>query len=106
MGAVATAFLFTIGKSLIGWYMGASATASAYGATGALMVVLLWIYYSTQIFLLGAEFTRAWATMRRALKRQRAAAAPAPAPAPAEPRLGPFGVAGLASSLILLLRRR
>ncbi|MBX9698581.1 MAG: YihY/virulence factor BrkB family protein, partial [Acetobacteraceae bacterium] len=57
VGAVATAFLFTVGKSLIGWYIGSSAVASAYGATGSLLVVLLWIYYSAQIFLLGAEFT-------------------------------------------------
>ncbi|TGQ35702.1 YihY/virulence factor BrkB family protein [Mesorhizobium sp. M00.F.Ca.ET.216.01.1.1] len=60
VGAVVTAFLFTIGKSLIGWYIGASAIASSYGAAGALLVVLLWVYYSSEIFLLGAEFTRAY----------------------------------------------
>jgi membrane protein len=60
IGAVVTAFLFTIGKSLIGWYIGASAAASAYGAAGALLVVLLWVYYSSEIFLLGAEITRAY----------------------------------------------
>ena len=61
VGALVTALLFTIGKSLIGWYVGSSAFASSYGAAGALMVVLLWVYYSAQVFLLGAEFTRAWA---------------------------------------------
>lgn len=52
-----TALLFTVGKSLIGWYIGTSATASSYGAAGAL---LLWVYNSSEIFLLGAEFTRAY----------------------------------------------
>ncbi|MER9942759.1 YihY/virulence factor BrkB family protein [Mesorhizobium sp. M0092] len=60
LGAVVTGFLFTIGKSLIGWYIGTSAFASSYGAAGALLVVLLWVYYSAEIFLLGAEFTRAY----------------------------------------------
>ena len=58
IGAVATAVLFTIGKSLISSYIGSSAVASSFGAAGALMVLLLWVYYSAQIFLLGAEFTK------------------------------------------------
>jgi membrane protein len=61
IGATVTAFLFTIGKSLIGIYLGKSSFSSAYGAAGSLMVLLLWIYYSAQIFLLGAEFTRVFA---------------------------------------------
>jgi membrane protein len=68
VGAVVTAVLFTIGKAGIGWYIGSSAVASSYGAAGALIVVLLWIYYSTQIFLLGAEFTKIYAN-RRGSKR-------------------------------------
>ncbi|UPK37972.1 YihY/virulence factor BrkB family protein [Bradyrhizobium sp. 186] len=60
VGAIVTSFLFTAGKSLIGWYIGSSAVASAYGAAGALIVMLLWVYYSAQIFLLGAEFTKAY----------------------------------------------
>ncbi|MCB4824438.1 YihY/virulence factor BrkB family protein [Roseicella aerolata] len=64
VGAVVTAFLFTVGKSLIGWYIGSSTIASAYGAAGSLMVVLLWVYYSAQVFLLGAEFTKVWAGMK------------------------------------------
>jgi membrane protein len=64
-GGVVTALLFTGGKSLIGWYLGSSAVASSYGVAGGLIVLLLWVYYSTQIFLLGAEFTRAYASFRR-----------------------------------------
>jgi membrane protein len=58
-GAIITAALFTGGKSLIGWYLGEAAPGSTYGAAGALIVVLLWAYYSTQIFLFGAELTKA-----------------------------------------------
>ena len=53
--------LFTIGKSLIGWYIGSSAIASSYGAAGGLIVLLLWIYYSAQTFLFGAEITKVYA---------------------------------------------
>ncbi len=61
IGALATAFLFTIGKTAIGIYIGSSKVASSYGAAGALVIVLLWVYYSAQIFLFGAEFTKAFA---------------------------------------------
>lgn len=61
LGAITTAFLFTVGKLLISLYLGSSTIASSYGAAGSLIVVLLWIYYSTQIFLLGAEFTKVYA---------------------------------------------
>lgn len=57
VGAAVTALLFTIGKQLIGLYIGKSAVASSFGAAGPFVILLLWIYYSTQIFLLGAEFT-------------------------------------------------
>lgn len=60
-GALVTAALFTIGKILIGLYLSKSAFTSGYGAAGSLLILLLWIYYSAQIFLLGAEFTRAFA---------------------------------------------
>ena len=59
IGALITAVLFTIGKSLIGWYLGTTAASSGYGAAGALVLVLLWAYYCAQIFLFGAELTRA-----------------------------------------------
>jgi membrane protein len=61
IGATVTALLFTIGKYLIGVYLGKSSFNSAYGAAGSIIVLLLWIYYSAQIFLLGAEFTRVFA---------------------------------------------
>ena len=61
LGAVVTALLFTLGKFLIGLYIGKTGVASAFGAAGSLVVVLIWVYYSAQIFLLGAEFTWAYA---------------------------------------------
>ena len=65
-GAVVTALLFNFGKFLIGLYLAHSAVASSYGAAGALIVLLMWVYYSTQIFLLGAEFTKIHASRRGA----------------------------------------
>jgi membrane protein len=61
IGAVATALLFTIGKYLIGLYMGRAAPESTYGAAGSLVALLVWIYYSAQILFLGAEFTQVFA---------------------------------------------
>ena len=74
IGAIATSLLFTIGKSLIGWYLGSAAVASSYGAAGALLIVLLWIYYSSQIFLLGAEFTKVYANRHGSQKNPTAPA--------------------------------
>jgi len=65
IGALTTAVLFTVGQIAIGMYLARSAIASAYGAAGALVVLLLWLYYSAQIFLLGAEFTHAYASRHR-----------------------------------------
>ncbi|MEO7337911.1 MAG: YihY/virulence factor BrkB family protein [Caldimonas sp.] len=61
IGATATAVLFTIGKFLIGFYLGHATVASGFGAAGSLVVMLVWVYYSAQIFLLGAEFTWVYA---------------------------------------------
>jgi membrane protein len=61
VGAAVTALLFTVGKLLIGLYIGNSSTSSSYGAAGSFVVLLLWIYYSAMIFLFGAEFTQVWA---------------------------------------------
>jgi len=58
IGAVATAFLFSVGKFLIGLYLGKSSVASAYGAAGSLVLLVIWVYYSSLILLAGAEFTQ------------------------------------------------
>ena len=64
IGSAVTALLFVIGKSLIGLYLGSKNMESTYGAAGSLALLLTWIYYSSIIFLLGAEFTQAWAKIR------------------------------------------
>ncbi len=64
VGALLTALLFTIGKFLIGLYLGKAAVGSAYGAAGSLVVIIVWVYYSSQIFFLGAEFTHALANLK------------------------------------------
>jgi membrane protein len=61
IGAAVTSLLFSIGKFLIGLYLGNSAITSMYGAAGSIILVLVWVYYSAQIFLLGAEFTKVYA---------------------------------------------
>jgi membrane protein len=63
MGGLVTAFLLEVGKFVIGLYLGQVAIVSAYGAAGSLLVVLLWTYYSAQIFLFGAEFTKVYARL-------------------------------------------
>jgi membrane protein len=70
IGAAVTALLFTIGKFLIGLYIGKTSVASGFGAAGSLVVVLLWMYYSAQIFLLGAEFTWVYAHRHGSLRNQ------------------------------------
>jgi membrane protein len=62
IGAAITALLFTIGKFLIGLYLGNASVGSAYGAAGSLVVLLIWVYYSAQILFFGAEFTQVYAT--------------------------------------------
>ncbi|WP_374563296.1 YihY/virulence factor BrkB family protein [Ideonella sp.] len=63
IGAIVTALLFSIGKSAIGFYIGKSGVTSAFGAAASLVVLMVWVYYSAQIFLMGAELT--WAYARR-----------------------------------------
>jgi membrane protein len=60
IGALVTAGLFSIGRLVIGLYLGTASIASTYGAAGSVVVILIWVYYSAQIILLGAEFTRAY----------------------------------------------
>jgi len=75
IGGIVTACLFSIGKLLIGLYLGRSSLSSAYGAAGSIMVLLLWMYYSAQIFLLGAEFTHVF-TYSHGSRSQLAASSP------------------------------
>lgn len=69
IGSMFTACLFTLGKYLIGLYIGNSAVASSFGAAGSVIAILLWVYYSAQIFFLGAEFTRQYALRFGSLKQ-------------------------------------
>ena len=73
IGAIVTAALFTLGKYLIGLYMGLASVSSGFGAAGSLIAVLVWVYYSTQIFLLGAEFTWVFAHRKGSRVNQPAA---------------------------------
>lgn len=78
IGASVTGLLFTVGKSLIGLYIGRSGLTSAFGAAGSLVMAMVWVYYSAQIFLLGAEFTWAYALTFGSRKEQKLpSAAPA-----------------------------
>lgn len=71
IGAAFTAALFNLGKYAIGLYLGNSGVASSFGAAGSLIAVLLWVYYSAQIFFFGAEFTRQYALWFGSLQQQR-----------------------------------
>jgi len=77
VGALATAVLFLVGKYLISLYISKTSVGSAFGAAGSLAVLLVWIYYSAQLVLLGAEFTRAFANRYGAKVRPTAEAVPA-----------------------------
>ena len=72
IGAIGTAALFILGKFLIGIYLGNSGVASSYGAAGSIVALLLWIYYSAQIFFFGAQFTRQYALSFGSLRNQSA----------------------------------
>jgi membrane protein len=88
VGAAVTALLFTLGKSLIGLYLGKSSVSSSYGAAGSLVVLVIWVYYSAQILLLGAEFTQVYAQHFGSRVEPSDNAVPADAPDPA-PRSAP-----------------
>jgi membrane protein len=83
IGAVFTAGLFSLGKYAIGLYLGSSGVASSFGAAGSLIAVLLWVYYSAQIFFLGAEFTRQYALVFGSLQMQDGPEGPSAPPADA-----------------------
>jgi membrane protein len=75
VGALVAGLLFSIGKSVIGFYLGRTTLISGYGAAGTFILVLLWVYYSSLIFLYGAEVAAAWQKRRRALAEATAPAA-------------------------------
>lgn len=85
IGALVTSLLFTVGKLLIGLYIGKSGVASGFGAAGSLVIVFLWVYYSAQIFLMGAEFTWVYATTFGSMRQQPEALEAAAAQAPEIP---------------------
>ena len=115
VGAIATSALFTVGKTLIGLYLGSSTVGTSYGAAGGLMIALLWVYYSAQIFLLGAEFTKVYAVVygshhgsdvkdpQHKSAQTQAASAPE---RPVSPPARPLGLATVLGSVLLLVKAR
>lgn len=100
LGAVVTSALFSLGKLLIGLYLGYSGLSSAFGAAGSLVVVLIWVYYSAQIFLLGAEFTWVYALTRGSRRMHLPEATESVPPAPSHSHLSaPTASPGRASKL-------
>jgi membrane protein len=113
IGAVATSALFTIGKTLIGLYLGSSTVGTSYGAAGGLMIALLWVYYSAQIFLLGAEFTKVYAVVHGSHQGsdidnpQHVSEQTRPgrvAPPPPRPRTPGWQIAAAVGSVVLLAK--
>ncbi len=86
VGAIATAALFEAGKYLIGLYLGRASVSSGFGAAGSLVIILAWVYYSSQIFLLGAEFTWVYAHSHGSKAGQEPAPAPPIPISPAKPK--------------------
>jgi membrane protein len=110
VGAAVTALLFTIGRFALGLYLGRSGTTSVYGAAGAFVLILLWIYYSSQILLFGAEFTQVYARRYGAMReREPKGTVPAPGPVPFERSIvlvgdgSPRRAAGIVSSVVFVL---
>jgi membrane protein len=89
LGAALTSFFFTLGKFVIGLYLGKSAVASAYGAASSLVIVVVWVYYSAQILPFGAEFTKVWTRRRGGGAIPEKTAVPITQEARAEQGLGP-----------------
>jgi len=102
VGAALTAILFVIGKFAIGFYLGVSDVGSAYGAAGSVIVILVWIYYSSLILFFGAEFTQVWASSRAA-KVPTSAPAVRPTPGAAQPvgKLHESTLATVAAAIVL-----
>jgi membrane protein len=92
IGSLVTALLFTAGKFAIGVYLGNSGVASTYGAAGSVVLILIWVYYSAQILLYGAEFTRAFAYRYGSFAAASRANALAVKPPPSKPRFRRHGI--------------
>jgi membrane protein len=93
IGAAVTAVLFSLGRFLISLYIGKSGVASSYGAAGSLVIVFVWVYYSAQIFLLGAEFTWVYATSFGSMKGMAEVDRPAAREAPTRTGVDPVAPA-------------
>lgn len=92
IGSVATALLFSIGRLLISFYLSQSTMVSVYGAAGSLIVLLLWTYYSAQIFFLGAEFTQVYGRTYGTRQRERPLLEEEPVPEEAEANVVPLPI--------------
>jgi membrane protein len=103
VGACFTSLLFTIGKQLIGLYLGKASFGSTYGAAGSLVIVLVWVYYSAQLFFFGAEFTKIFTeTFGSRLENRLAVNAPAPETVIVDPVTGlPAGKGGEKATVTL-----
>jgi membrane protein len=89
VGAAVTALLFAIGKVLIGLYLGKSDVTSGFGAAGSLVLVMVWVYYSAQVFLIGAEFTWIYAHEQGSRRGVKPPPVGVAAPVPQRPPDGP-----------------
>jgi uncharacterized BrkB/YihY/UPF0761 family membrane protein len=94
LGALLTTILFVVGKSALSWYLARPGTASASGTAGALVILLLWIYYSAQILFLGAEFTKVYAHRYGSHAGKEAASAAEASLLPARPSAHPAPASG------------
>jgi membrane protein len=88
LGADVTSLLLTLGKFVIGLYLGKGTVASAYGAAGSLVIIVVWVYYSAQILPFGAEFTKVWTKRRGSGFVPDETAVPVPQEARAQQGLG------------------
>ena len=100
VGALVTAILFSIGKTLIGLYLGSSAVGTSFGAAGSLVLLLLWVYYSAQLLFFGAEFTQVYAnTLGSRIVPEQQAAQKIQRPEETPPSRAPAASPGVATSL-------
>jgi membrane protein len=106
IGGLATAVLFTAGKWALGYYLGRESTRSAYGAAGSVVIVLLWIYYSSIILLFGAEFTQIYAAKKGLPLQPSDYAEPVTSEERAQQGMEPASVAGHAAPALARTKER